>query len=204
MNYDEIPPKEVIQKTITALAPRGIRAGLFENKEDALSTLKNLIPAGAEIMTGSSTTLEQIGFINLLRSKQHPWKNLKDEILAEKDPQRQVELRIRSVASKYFIGSVNAVTHQGEVLIASASGSQLPAYAFTSKNVIWVVGAQKIVPNFEEGMKRIQEYCFPLEDQRMKKLGQGGSTLGKILIFNQEIIPSRKFTLIFVKEKLGF
>jgi hypothetical protein len=80
----------------------------------------------------------------------------------------------------------------------------LSSYAYSSKNVIWVAGTQKIVLDVEEGMKRIREYCLPLEDARMKGAGFKGSAIGKILIFERETLPYRKITLFFVNEKLGF
>ena len=203
-DFNKLASLETINETIKALKARGITAELAETKEKALERLKVLIPEKSEIMTGGSTTLEQIGFVDLLKSKKHPWKNLKDEILAEKDSAKQNDLRKRSIASQFFIGSVHAVVKTGEVLIASASGSQIPAYAFSSDNIIWVVGAQKIVSSLEEGFKRVREHCFPLEDKRMKSIGYGGSTVGKILLFEKEIMPNRKITSIFVNEKLGF
>ncbi|HEY9206604.1 MAG TPA: lactate utilization protein [Candidatus Methanoperedens sp.] len=204
MKYDTLASKETVEKTMNALKPRGINAEFVNKKEDALNRLKNLIPKGAEVMTGGSTTLEQIGFTELLKSGKHPWKNLKDKILAEKDPARQAELRKKSLTSKYMIGSVHAVVETGEVLVVNATGSSIPAYSFSSDNVIWVVGTQKIVPTVKEGFKRLREYCFPLEDKRMKSIGYAGSTLGKFLLFEKEIVPNRKITLIFVNEKLGF
>ena len=124
MSYDKLPSKEIIKKTMKALKDRGVTAELVETKEDALSKLKVLIPPGSEIMTGGSTTLEQIGFVNLLLSKKHPWKNLKDEILAEKDPTRQWKLRKKSVMADYFIGSVQAVAETGELVIGSQGGAK--------------------------------------------------------------------------------
>jgi hypothetical protein len=115
-----------------------------------------------------------------------------------------MELRIKSVTVEYFLGSIHAVTQSGEIIVASNTGSQLGPYAYSSKNVIWVVGAQKIVSNLEEGMKRVREYCLPLEDKRMKAAGFKGSSIGKLLIFERENVPYRKLTLIFVNEKLGF
>jgi hypothetical protein len=103
-----------------------------------------------------------------------------------------------------MIGSVHAVVETGEVLVVNASGSSIPAYSFSSDNVIWIAGTQKIVPTVEEGFKRLREYCFPLEDKRMKSIGYPGSALGKFLLFEREILPNRKITLIFVNEKLGF
>ncbi len=127
-----------------------------------------------------------------------------DIILAEKDEAKQTELRKKSVSSEYFLGSVHAIAETGEMVIASASGSQLPAYVFTSNNVIWVVGAQKIVPTLSDAIKRVREYVLPLEEARMKSEGGWGSTIGKLLIFEKEINPDRKLTLILVNEKLGF
>ncbi len=204
MKYDTLASKSTVEKTMNALGPRGINAEFVETKDDSLNRLIKLIPASVEVMTAGSTTLDQIGFTDLLRSGKHPWKNLKDVVLAEKDPAKQFELRKKSVLSEYFIGSVHAVVETGEVLIVNATGSSLPSYAFTSDNVIWIVGTQKIVPTVDEGFKRLREYCFPLEDKRMKSIGYAGSALGKFLLFEQEINPNRKMTLIFVNEKLGF
>lgn len=204
MKYDTLASKEIIEKTMKALKPRGINPEFVNTKEDALNRLKQLIPPGVEVMTAGSTTLDQIGFTDILISGKHPWKNLKDEILTEKDPVKQNELRKKSITADYMIGSVHAVVETGEVLVVNATGSSIPSFSFSSDNVIWVVGTQKIVPTVEEGFKRLREYCFPLEDKRMKSIGYSGSALGKFLLFEKEINPNRKVTLIFVNEKLGF
>lgn len=204
MKFDTLASRETVEKTMTALKPRGINPEFVNNKEDALNRLRKLIRPGAEVMTGGSTTLDQIGFTELLKSGKHPWKNLKDQILSEKDPAKQMELRKKSVTAEYMIGSVHAVVETGEVLVVNATGSSIPAYSFSSDNVIWVVGTQKIVPSIDEGFKRLREYCFPLEDKRMKSIGYPGSTLGKFLLFEKETNQDRKITLIFTNEKLGF
>lgn len=144
MSFNSLPTPETLQKTVAALQARGIHAEVVENKAAALERLKTLIPEGAPVMTGGSTTLTQIGLDDALMSGKHPWKNVKDAILSEKDPAKQQGLRKQSVLSDYFLGSVHAVAETGEVLIASGTGSQIPSFAFTSPNVIWVVGAQKI------------------------------------------------------------
>lgn len=106
-------------------------------------------------------------------------------------------------APDWAIGSVHAVTEDGKVLIASATGSQLPAYAYGANHVVWIVGAQKLVKNFEDGLKRLYEYSLPLEDVRARKVYGAGSSVNKILIVNKEPAPER-ITMIIVKEKLGF
>ena len=204
MNYDQLANSETVQETINALKGRNIEALLVNTKEEALEKIKGMIPAGASVMTGGSTTLNEIGFSDLLVSKNHPWKNLKDEIVAETDPEKQNELRKRSVLADYFLGSVHAVTKDGEILVASASGSQIPSYAFTSPNVIWVVGTQKIVGDLNAAFDRVKTHVFPLEDKRMKSTGAQGSVIARWLVFEREIMPNRKVTMIFVNEKLGF
>ena len=201
--WAEVADEDAIEKTTQAVKNRGIEVIRVKDHKEALQKIKEILPKGAEVMTGGSTTLSEIGFTSLLKSGKHPYNNLKDKLLAEKDPQRQAELRGKSVTAEYFLGSVHAVSQNGEIVIASASGSQLPAYAFSSPNVIWIVGAQKITKNLDEAMQRVREYVLPLEDARMKKEGYPGSTIGKLLIFEREVMP-RKITLILVKEKLGF
>jgi hypothetical protein len=92
------------------------------------------------------------------------------------------------------------------LVFASGSGSQLPAYAYTSHNVIWVAGTQKITPTLEEALRRVREYVLPLEDQRQKSLGnQAGSRINRILIIEGEpAYLRRNLSLVLVNEVLGF
>jgi len=204
MKFDVLASKDTVKKTIESLKARNINAEFVNSKEEALKRINKLIPQGKEVMTAGSTTLDQIGFTELLKSGKHPWKNLKDEILSEKDPVRQMGLRKKSITSEYFLGSVHAVAETGEIIIVNATGSAIPSNSFSSDNVIWIVGTQKIVPTLEDGFRRIREYCVPLEDKRMKSVGYPGTTIGKYLVFEREINENRKVTLIFVNEKLGF
>ena len=204
MDYKKIPSKEIMEKTVAALKERGDEAIVVDTKEEALEKIKNLIPQGSSVMNGSSTTLNQIGFTEYLKSDDHGWNNLHKAIAAEKDSEKQMQLRQQSAFAQYFLGSVHAITEAGQTITASGSGSQIAPYAYTAPNVIWVASTNKIVPTLEHGFKRIQEYVFPLEDERMKSLGYPGSNLGKILIFENDRSPFRKITMILVNETLGF
>ncbi len=95
------------------------------------------------------------------------------------------------------------MTQTGQVLIASNTGSQLSPYAYGARHVVWVVGTQKIVKDFAEGLQRINEYSLPLENERAQQAYGKGSNVSKILIVNKEVQPGR-ITIILVKEKLGF
>jgi hypothetical protein len=206
MDYVALPTPELIHKTIEAVKARGIHAEFVETKEDALARIQEIIPENAVVMTGGSVTLQQIGFEALLISGQHPWRNFKADLLAEKDPAKQTVMRRQGTLAEFYLGSVNALAETGELVFASGTGSQLPAYAYSSRNVIWVSGAQKITPTLAEALRRVREYVLPLEDERQRNFGnKTGSYIGRILIFEYEpAFLRRNLTLLLVNQVLGY
>jgi hypothetical protein len=206
MAFDKLASSEQIASTVEALKGRGIAAEILETGKEALARLHALIPDGASLSTGASLTMREIGFEALLQSGDHPWRNLKGEYLAEKDPARQTLLRRQSVLADYYLGSVHAVAQTGEVVMASMTGSQISPYAYAARNVIWVVGTQKITPTLDEAIRRVREYVYPHENKRMLESSGGkmGSMIGKLLIFEREApFLNRKIALLFVREMLG-
>jgi hypothetical protein len=206
MAYDTLPAPERVQRTVEAVNARGIHAELVETKEAALERVKALIPPGCVVMTGSSVTLQQIGFEDILIRGDHPWRNFKADLLAEKDPNKQSTMRRQGTLAEYYLGSVNALAETGELVFASGSGSQLPAYAYNSRNVIWVAGTQKITTTLDNALQRVREYVLPLEDERQKSLGnKAGSHINRILIMEGEpAYLRRNLNLILVNQVLGF
>lgn len=203
--YTTLASREVFDQVIKNLAENNVEGIFVATKEEALAKIKELIPAGASVMNGSSKTLEQIGYIDYLKEGKHGWNNLHDGILAEKDPVKQGTLRKQAVLSDYYLGSVHALSQTGEFLIASNSGSQLPHIVFTSPNLIFVVGGQKIMPNLDEAMKRLQEHVVPLEDARLMQAHNMHTYPSKILTFKREaVFLGRKVRMIIVGEALGF
>ena len=139
MDYNNLASVEVIEKTINSLKERGFLPEVIETREAALMRIKELIPGGATVMNGSSRTLEEIGFIEHLKTNNHGWKNLHADILALSDTTEQQKMREQAFFSEFYLGSVHALTESGELLIASNSGSQLPHLVSTSANMILVV-----------------------------------------------------------------
>lgn len=202
--WDQLAKKETIDKAIAALKINGIDARFVGNKEEAKRLVLEFIPEGSEVMTMTSTTLETIGLSGEINRKKSKFKPVRDALLSMDRITQTQEMNRLGAAPEYVLGSVHAVTVDGHVLIASNTGSQLPAYAYAALHVIWVVGAQKIVKDTEEGLKRIYEHSLPLESERAKKAyGVPGSSVNKILIINKEVQPDR-ITLILVNEVLGF
>ncbi|OGE81140.1 MAG: hypothetical protein A3H72_03170 [Candidatus Doudnabacteria bacterium RIFCSPLOWO2_02_FULL_48_8] len=196
--YSKLASQKNIQNTIEALKENGIEAEFVEIGADAKRRVFELLPEGADIMTQTSVTLSTLGIADEINgsSKYNPAR-------AKFKDQSQREKQKSGAAPEWTIGSVHAVTMDGSVLIASNTGSQLPSYVYGADHVIWVVGAQKIVANVDEGIKRIHEYVLPLEDARAQKAYGMGSNVSKLLIINKEVKPGR-IHLIFVNEVLGF
>jgi len=205
MNYDTLATKEVTVKTTEALRTHGIEAFMVESGADALAKIKELIPQGASVMNGASRTLEEIGFVEYLKSGGHNWNNLHENILVEKDKEKQAALRKQGVLSDWYLGSVHALAQTGEFIIASNTGSQLPHIVFTSPRVVFVVSTKKIVPTLADAMTRLEEYVLSLEDKNiMEKYGMH-TMLSKIVIFRSENpMMGRKVRMILVNENLGF
>ncbi len=204
MNYNTLAAQENINKTAAGLTSRNVETIVVKNGSEALEKIKELIPAGASVMNGASETLNQIGFIEYLKSGKHGWDNLHKNIVNEKDPAKQAVLRKQAVLSDYYLGSVHGLAETGEFVVASNSGSQLPHIVFTSPNLIFVVSTKKIVPTLDEAIQRLKEHVVPLEDERLMKEYAMHTSLNKMVIFqNENPMMGRKVRMIIVQEDLG-
>lgn len=205
IHYDKLASKYSLEKTIAALKKHGYTVTVVKNGLDALAEIKKALSGGSSVMNGSSVTLEQMGFIDYLKSGKHKWNNLHAAIVSEKDPAKQALLRKQALLSDYYLGSVHALTENGEFLIASNTGSQLPHVVFSSSNLLFVVSTKKIVPDLDSAMKRLEEHVVPLENKHMMEKYNMGTNLNKIVIFKGEApIMGRKIRFILVEENLGF
>jgi len=203
-DFKELASDGSIAKTIAALKANNIDAFVVENGEDAKAKVLEMLPKGAEVMNMTSVTLTQIGLDKEIMESEN-YDSVKNKLNKMDRATQSAEMQKLGAAPDYAVGSVHAVTEAGEVMIASNTGSQLPAYAYASPHVIWIVGTQKIVADKKEGEKRIYEYVLPLESVRLNKQYDisTGSFVSKLLIINREFIPGR-VTVVFVKKVLGF
>jgi hypothetical protein len=203
MNYKQMPSKDSVNKAAQSLTENGMTAHVVENSEKAKELVLNLIPKDSPVMTMTSETLRLLG-IEQVVNESGDYISLKTKLYSMDRATQSHEMQALGAAPEYAIGSVHAITEDGEVIIASNTGSQLPAYAYGAEHVIWVVGAQKIVGSLELGIKRIKDYVLPLESERARKAyGVAGSNISKLLIVNREVNPGR-VTVIIVNEVLGF
>ena len=200
--FSKLASDEQIERAVQALEANGIHTLVAENGDEAEKMVFDLLPEGAEVFTATSQTLETLGITDVV-DKSGRYEALRPKMFAMDRETQGREIRKLGATPEYILGSVHAVTEDGHALIASMSGSQLAPYAAAAAKVIWVVGAQKLVKDSDEGMRRIEEYAFPLEDQRAMQAYGVHSGVNKVLIVNKEISPDR-ITMIIVKESVGF
>lgn len=205
MDYSKLAAKEQIIKTIEALGKNGISAELMETSDEAKAKILSLIPAGAEVLTMTSVSLDETGVTDAVNNS-GKYDSVRNKLNAMNRETDTLKMQKLGAAPEWVVGSVHAVTENGEVIVVSNTGSQLPAYAYGSTHVIWVVGTQKMVKSIDDGMKRIREYIVPLESQRARKaynMPEFNTNVSKVLIVNKEVNPKR-IHIIFVNQKLGF
>jgi L-lactate utilization protein LutC len=191
-----------VRRTTAALVANGIHVRRASNAADARRIVLGLIPDGSEVHHGASTTLEQIGISEAIESSGR-YEAMRPRIWSMDRRTQSADIRRLTASPEVMLGSVHAVTEGGSLVAASSSGSQLGPYAAGAERVILVVGTQKIVSDLDEGLRRIEEYSFPLEDARAQAAYGIHSGINKILIINREVAPGR-ITVVLVDEVLGF
>src|SRR5579859_4941658 len=200
--FSRLASGQQIRSVADALGHSGITVNIVDSGEDARRVVRSLLPVGAEVYNNTSRTLEAIGVAeDIERSGLYQPLRLR---LYQMDRQMQGrEMRQLSAAPDWVVGSVHAVTEEGSLLIASASGSQLGPIVSGAGHVILVIGGQKVVPDLNTGLRRIYEYCFPLEDLRARQAYGVPSGVNNVLIINKAVAAGR-ITAILVNAQLGF
>jgi YkgG family uncharacterized protein len=193
--------RDRLERVAAALNARGFAAEIADDRVHARRLLLERIPEGAEVQTGPSQTLGELGITaEIEESGRYDSVRRRLQTLDRETQAR--ERRKLGAAPDYVVGSAHAITDDGEILVGSGSGSQLGAYAYSSGKVILVVGHQKLVRDIEEGLRRLREYSLPREFARMQSIGRGGSLLAKTLIMHTD--PLDRIDVILVPETLGF
>ena len=191
-----------VTRTAAALEANGITVLRATDAAEAKRLVLDLIPDGAEVHHGASQTLESTGITEALEESGR-YEPVRPRIWSMDRQTQADEIRRLSAAPDVMLGSVHAVTETGSLVAASMGGSQLGPYVAGAGRVILVVGTQKIVSDLDEGLRRIDEYAFPLEDARAQAAYGIHSGVNKLLIINREITPGR-ITVVLVDEVLGF
>jgi hypothetical protein len=191
-----------VTRTAAALEANGITVLHAANSTEAKRIVLDLIPAGSQVHQGASKSVEDSGIAEEIE-RSGRYEPLRPRVFSMDRATQADEIRRLSAAPDIMVGSVHAVTETGALVAASASGSQLGPYASGAGKVILLVGTQKIVPDLEDALRRIEEYAFPLEDARAQAAYGMHSGVNKVLIVNREWTSGR-ITVVLCDDALGF
>ena len=142
-----------------------------------------------------------------MKTQKNGWKNLHEEILAEKDQAKAAVLRRESMTADYFLSSVTAVTEEGDITVCDLTGSRVGAFNYAAGNLLIVIGSNKIVPTYDDAVKRTYDYCLPIESARVRIAYKvPASSINNFVAIrgpNPWGAPGR-IHVVIVKESLGF
>lgn len=191
-----------LERAASALTAHGFTAEILDDVAAARIRIKDLIPEGASVFTGASETLRLSG-IDVDINTSGRYQALKPRLLAMDRVAEAAEMRRLLASPDVIVGSVAALTETGSLVVASGSGSQLPGYAGGAARAIWIVGAQKVIPDLSTALRRVEEHALPLESARTQEVYGWPSAVNRLLILNAEFHPGRG-TVLLLREAIGF
>jgi len=199
--FTSLPDDQTLAATVVALEEHGFSVGVVDGLDAAREAVLARIPKGASVMTNTSVTLQETGIADAINDG-GPYESARNKMFALDFATQKQEMKAIGGQPDYALGSVHAVTRDGTLVIASASGSQLASYAWGAANVIFVVGAQKLVPTVEAAHERIYQHSLILEDARAYAAYGQNSSVGKILEIHQE--PPGRIHVVLIRQSVGF
>jgi acyl-CoA hydrolase len=199
--FTALPDEQTLAETVTALEEHGFSVEVVDSLDDARRAVLARIPAGSSVMTNTSVTLDETGIADAI-NESGQYESARKKMFALDFATQAQEMKVIGGQPDYALGSVHAVTRDGTLVIASASGSQLASYAWGAANVIFVVGAQKLVPTLPAAHDRIYQHSLPLEDVRAQAAYGQHSSVGKVLEIHQEL-PGR-IHIVLIRQPAGF
>lgn len=200
--YTAVPDEQTLADTVPALEEHGFSVEVIDDLDAARDAVLARIPAGSSVMTNTSVTLEATGIAHAIDTDDGPFESIRNRLLALDYSTSLQEMKAVAGQPDFSLGSVHAITHDGVLVIASATGSQLASYAWGAANVVFVVGAQKLVPTLEAARDRIYRHSLPLEDARAYAAYGQNSRVGKILEIHEEN-PGR-IHVVLIRQAVGF
>lgn len=193
--------EETIQRVAQRIRDRNIEVVVVDDGDQARKEVLERLPEGAEVHSAKSQTLKDAGIFDTIHDESR-YDALRPRYLKMDRKTQAREIRKLIAAPDFMLGSVNAVTEEGILVITSASAGQMGPYASSAGKVILVVGSQKIVPDLETALRRIHDYVLPWEDTQVRQVLNIGSFIGKTLLIEKEWIDGR-MTVILVRQPIG-
>jgi hypothetical protein len=195
-------PAPRLERAAAALTDHGFTVEILDAAAAARIRVKELIPEGASVFTGASETLRLSGIDEDINTSGR-YQAIRPRVRGMDRVTAADEIRRLLASPDVVVGSVAAVTETGSLVAASASGSQLPSYSGGAARRIWIVGAQKVVPDLTVALRRVEDHCLPLESARAQLAYGQPSAINHLLVLSAEPYPGRSSVLL-LREVIGF
>ena len=197
---------EAIAAAKAALEKNTVAVSVVSTGAEALEAVKAKIPKGASVFSTASISLAEIGYIDYAKSATE-FKNLNAVVLAETDPAKQQQLRREAALADIVVATPVAVSENGEILVADLTGTRL-APIVSGGQVVFVVGANKLVKNIDDAFKRLYDYVLPVESARVRlayHMPNGASNASNVLVIRGgNPFGAPRIHVVIVKQSLGF
>lgn len=199
-----------MEKLLKNLEKRYFEAYYFETKEEAIKKILELIPSDASCSWGGSSTIDSLGIKDMLRERKNP---LFDRALG-KTPEEAEEIMRQGLLADFFLMSSNAITEEGILFNIDGRANRVASLCYGPRNVIVVVGKNKIVKDLDEAYKRVKTIAAPTNGKRLNL--KTPCTIDKCLnclspecmcsqiVTTRMTKPKGRIKVIIINEELGF
>ena len=198
-----------MEKLINSFKNCGYDAHFVKTKEEALELSKTYIKSGMSVGLGGSVSVQEIGLLDYLLNKKDItlFNQYEDGISMDENIHR----RRQGLVSDIFVTSTNAITKDGKLVNADGSGNRVAAFSYGPKNVLVIVGVNKIVEDVEAGFKRVMEVAAV---KNIERINNKAIEMGKEPKHNLDNIANKfswvkaddkdRIIIILVGEELGY
>ncbi|MFJ5219702.1 nuclear transport factor 2 family protein [Streptomyces sp. NPDC088354] len=202
VSFADPAPAERLERAAAALRANGFATEILDDAAAARARVEALLPEGAGVLTGASETLRLSGIDEDINAGGR-YDAIRPHVLTLDRATHADEIRKLLATPEFVVNSVAAVTETGSLVLASGSGSQLPANAGGAAHAVWIVGAQKVVPDLGTALRRVEEHALPLENARAQAVYGMPSAINRLLVLNADPRPGRG-TVLLLRQAIGY
>lgn len=201
----------MIEKIFNNLKQRGFKPVICKTSDDAVKTLLDLVPVNDVVGSGGSVTLSQLSIPQKMIERGTTYYS---HSTVSEEQKSQVYQLARS--GQWYLSSANAITQNGEIINIDGSANRVSTLIFGVPNIVYIIGKNKFVKDYNEAIERIKTHTCPLNAVRLGKstpcaiTGKCGNCSGKECMCNVTTIvhhPTRyqeNVYVILVEEELGY
>jgi hypothetical protein len=200
VKFAEPASEATLEALAERLRTRNFEVVIVDDGPAAKAEVLSRVPEGSQVHTGKSKTLEDIGIFDEFMGNEKYDFIRRRTMKMDRNTQLD-EMRRAGAAPDIMVNSAHAVTETGQIVMTSATGSQIGPVASGAGKLILVIGSQKVVPDLNAALRRIEDYVIPYEEDRLH-VAHGVAKMNRTLILEGDHTPGRT-TIILVRQPIG-